>query len=351
MATAFQRGVRTNALIGRNRHLARADGAGLLVDHAHDGGHRRDLVLELAGGLRGGRAQLAAHAVFVLRLLGNVVALGHRFGGLQHAPVQASACARSIHGSRRMCVLASFCTQEMLSRPPATMTSAPSVMTRCAARAMDCNPELQKRLMLKPAVVMGSPARSAIWRGDVAAGGALAEGRSHDHILDFGGIDAGARHGVLHRMRAQRGAIGHVECALPALAEAGARGGYDDCFCHLSDPLICAECFAFLQPSASSSGAGVQNGLVGIGLRGDVLQGARDLAQSHLVGIEHGAAAPGRKAIAIEVHDVDVRTALRNAILDDAGALVDQRIDAALDDFLIADLARRDALLLCGTSR
>ena len=58
----------------------------------------------------------------------------------------------------------SFCTQEMLSSPPATITVAPSVITRCAASAMDCSPELQKRLMLRPAVVTGNPARSAIAR-------------------------------------------------------------------------------------------------------------------------------------------------------------------------------------------
>jgi len=63
-----------------------------------------------------------------------------------------------------MWVLASFWTQEMLSRPPATNTCTPSVMIRCAASAIDCNPELQKRLILKPAVVTGSPARSAIAR-------------------------------------------------------------------------------------------------------------------------------------------------------------------------------------------
>ena len=63
-----------------------------------------------------------------------------------------------------MWVLLSFCTQEMLSSPPATMTCAPSVMTRCAASAIDCRPELQKRLMLKPAVLTGKPARSAMAR-------------------------------------------------------------------------------------------------------------------------------------------------------------------------------------------
>src|SRR5258708_866507 len=33
-------------------------------------------------------AQWAAHAVLILRFLGNVISLGHLFGGLQHVPVQ-----------------------------------------------------------------------------------------------------------------------------------------------------------------------------------------------------------------------------------------------------------------------
>ena len=84
----LERRVGTNALIGRDRDLARADRTACLVDDAHDRGHRRNLVLELARALRGRRPQLAADPVFILRLFGNVVALGHRFGGLQHGPVQ-----------------------------------------------------------------------------------------------------------------------------------------------------------------------------------------------------------------------------------------------------------------------
>ena len=100
-------------------------------------------------------------------------------------------------------------------------------MIRCAASAMDCSPELQKRLMLSPAVRYGQPARSAIGARDVAPGGALAEGRAHDHVLDLGGIDACAFHGVAHGVGAEGRAIGHVECALPALAKTGARGRDD----------------------------------------------------------------------------------------------------------------------------
>ena len=84
---------------------------------------------------------------------------------------------------------------------------------------MDCSPELQKRLMLKPAVLVGSPARRRNRTRDVASGGALAEGRAHDHILDFGGIDAGAFHRVLDRMGAEGRTIRHVESTLPTLAE------------------------------------------------------------------------------------------------------------------------------------
>ena len=73
----------------------------------------------------------------------------------------------------------------------------PSVMTRCAASAIDCRPELQKRLTDNPAVLGGRPARSAIGARDVAAGRALAERGAHDHVLDLAGLDAGALDGVL----------------------------------------------------------------------------------------------------------------------------------------------------------
>jgi hypothetical protein len=63
-----------------------------------------------------------------------------------------------------MCRLASFCTQEMLSTPPATYTSPSPAMMRWAAVAMVCRPEEQKRLMVMPDTVTGQPAASAIWR-------------------------------------------------------------------------------------------------------------------------------------------------------------------------------------------
>src|SRR5271169_4343920 len=108
---------------------------------------------------------------------------------------------------------------------------------------------------------------------------------------------------------------------------------------------VCAEGLAF-RAQAREQRRGSPEGAVRIGLRGDVAHAARDLAQTNLVGVEHGAAAPRRKAIAVEIDDIDVRAALRNAILDDARTFVDQCVNAALDDFLAVHLARRDALLL-----
>jgi hypothetical protein len=60
--------------------------------------------------------------------------------------------------------MCSFCTRLMDSSPPATMIGTRSTITRCAASAMACMPDEQKRLTVMPAVVTGRPARSAAWR-------------------------------------------------------------------------------------------------------------------------------------------------------------------------------------------
>ncbi|CAK0592128.1 Uncharacterised protein [Burkholderia pseudomallei] len=58
----------------------------------------------------------------------------------------------------------SFCTHEIDSTPPATNTSPSPAITRCAASAIVCNPDEQKRLTVIPGTPTGSPARSAICR-------------------------------------------------------------------------------------------------------------------------------------------------------------------------------------------
>jgi len=62
----------------------------------------------------------------------------------------------------------SFCTHEIDSTPPATKMSPSPAITRCAAIAIVCSPEEQKRLTVAPGTVTGQPARSAICRAMLA---------------------------------------------------------------------------------------------------------------------------------------------------------------------------------------
>ena len=59
-------------------------------------------------------------------------------------------------------------------------------------------------------------------------------------------------------------------------------------------------------------------------------------------GVEHRSAALHGKTVAGEVHDVDVGRALRDAFLQDVRAFVHQRIQQAIDDLRVGDLARHD---------
>ena len=227
----------------------------------------------------------------------------------------------------------------------------PSVMTRCAASAMDCRPELQKRLMLKPGGGRRQPARSAMARAMLPPVVPSPNVEPMITSSTSAGLEPGALDGVPHRVGAEGGAVGHVECALPALAESGARRGDDDRFGHDDGPL----CSLKVLPSSArraSSGAGARRRRPprrpAAAMRA---QGVRDLGEPDLVGVEHRTAAVGGEAVAVQIHDVDVGAALRDALLDDAGALVDERVDAALDDLLVADCARRVSVPRPGTSR
>src|ERR1700688_4440665 len=68
-----------------------------------------------------------------------------------------------------------------------------------------------------------------------------------------------------------------------------------------------------------------------------------DVLWSDRVGPPHRAAAIPREAEAEDPHDVDVTRPQRDAVAEELGALVDEREHAALDDFLVLDLAALDA--------
>ena len=253
----LERGIRADAFIPIDGDLAHDDRAGRLVDGTHDRLHRHDLVVELPFGLRGGRPQLAANAVLILQLLGDVVALGHRLGSLQHRPVQRRLVLENpgvgSHVSVGFVLHAGNALETAGDHDRCTLGhdalggQRDGLQSR-AAEAIDAQAGGRH----------GKPGAKRNRASDVAAGRALAEGRAHDHILDLGRVNAGACHRVLHGVSAQSGAIGHIECALPALAEAGTRRGDDDGPGHDEDPLNSVKVLPSWARRASSA-AGVQN--------------------------------------------------------------------------------------------
>src|ERR1700730_5457076 len=72
-----------------------------------------------------------------------------------------------------------------------------------------------------------------------------------------------------------------------------------------------------------------------------------DLFQADGVGVPHRSTGIRGKAVAIEIDDVDVHGAKRDAFFEEARALVNQRVDAAIDDFLCENVALWDAGFGC----
>ena len=94
---------------------------------------------------------------------------------------------------------------------------------------------------------------------------------------------------------------------------------------------------AMLSPrstSSTSSGAGCQ--CIGPKMSWYLRMPVEQRRQTDGVGIEHRAAAIAREAIARRPDHIDVGRAQRDALLQNAEALVEQRIQAALDDLLLA---------------
>jgi hypothetical protein len=98
-------------------------------------------------------------------------------------------------------------------------------MMRCAAIAMVCKPDEQKRFTVTPLTVTGRPARNADCRPTVRTFWVCA---THDHILNLAALDASAFQCVFDHMAAERCAMRHVHCTFPAFAEwrAGGRNDY-----------------------------------------------------------------------------------------------------------------------------
>ena len=80
----FERGVGAVALVAHQRHRLKAFRLGVLVDDFFGGRQRHDLVVEALGLLACRRPALAFQRIGILRFAADLVALGHRIGGVDH---------------------------------------------------------------------------------------------------------------------------------------------------------------------------------------------------------------------------------------------------------------------------
>src|SRR5712691_7566256 len=249
----------------------------------------------------------------------------------------------SSHGSRAMCLLPSFCTQEIDSTPPATITGTRSTMTRCAAMAMVCNPDEQKRFTVVPAVVTGRPARSAIWRAMlppvVPSGSAQPMMTSSTSPGSIFARSTAARTAwppmvaPWVRFRAPR-----HDFARPVRAVETMTASVMDRSSSFVEGLA-------LGREALQERRGLPELGLGVRVLREPLDGPHDVEEADGVRMEHRPAAGRREAVSRQINDVDIGGALGDSLLEDERAFVDQCEDAALHDLVVADLAAWNARL------
>src|SRR5678815_2882528 len=198
----------------------------------------------------------------------------------------------------------------MDSTPPATITGTRSTSTRCAAMAIVCSPEEQKRLTVTPAAVTGRPARSAIWRAMLPP--VVPSGRAQP--MRTSSTSAGSI-----RARSTAARTAWAPSVAPWVMLRAPRQDF-------ARPVRAVE-------TMTASVMGVSRAIERLALVGETgeqrsrdprefLHPAHHVEEADRVRVEHGPAAEGREAVAREVDEVHVGRALRDALVEDLRAFV-----------------------------
>src|SRR5262245_31802946 len=201
-------------------------------------------------------------------------------------------------------------------------------MILCAARAMVCMPEEQKRLMVIPGTVTGQPARTAIWRAmfqPVAPSGlaqpmmtsstssASTFARSSAACTTCPPIFAPCVMLSAPRQLLVSGVLAVETMTASAIEFPSFFGEFDEKRRRFPRRAL----IALLE----------------------ALDRFQDFIEADRICIEHRPAAKRREAVAGEIDHVDVGGAQRDALVEDVGAFVDQRVDEALHDLFIGHLS------------
>src|SRR5258708_5654641 len=214
------------------------------------------------------------------------------------------------------------------SSPPAATTAPSPARTRCAASAMVCRPEEQKRFTVMPGTVTGQPARSAICRAILPP---VAPSGVAQPMITSSTSSAS----TFARSSAACTACPPIFAPWVMLSEPRQllHSGV------LAVETITASVIefpSFLRQFHEQRRRLPHGALVAFLKR---LNRIQDLLQPDGIRVKHRPAAVGREAVAGEVHHVDVGGPQRDAFLEDLGAFVDEGVDEPLHDFLVGDAA------------
>src|SRR5947209_3283834 len=227
------------------------------------------------------------------------------------------------------------------------MAGTPSTTTRCAANAMACKPELQKRLIVVPAVVTGKPARIAARRATLwpVAPSGSAQPRITSSIsagsspLRFTACSITWPPIVTPcvSLNAPRNALPIGVRAVETIAASRMRRHRLPFRRRTALPRT-ERAAAFRELSQQRRGRPV----VAVRAR-ERFHLVDDGFQPDPVSPAQRPAAERRERVAVHPHDVDVTGPRGNAFVEDLRRFVDQQVHAALEDLVVGDLAPLDA--------
>src|SRR5688572_2600888 len=210
------------------------------------------------------------------------------------------------------------------------MSPSPAI-TRCAASATVCRPEEQKRFTVMPETVTGSPARIAIWRAM---------------------LPPVAPSGVAQPMITSSTSCGSTFARFSAACTTWPPILAPWVWLRAPRQLLHSGVLAVETMTASAIERSPFLGEFDEQGRGfphfahvallEFLDRSQHVLQAHRVGVEHRPAAVGGEAVAGRVDHVDVGRGQRDALCQDGGGLVHQRVERRPDDLLVGNRAALD---------
>ena len=221
----------TNTFVVAHRHLFGHE-AHHLVRDTHGDRNGGNFSCKQTCSQRGSCLLLAGSPVLIHCITADVVAFGHVFGCLQHVPVNFGLVLDQPRIGQHMHIHLLLYAGNGLHTPRyINVALIGNDALRCQCNGLQTR--RAKAINRHARHSDGATSAQCCLACNVGPGCPLGVCASHDDVIHLGCLDASALDGMLHRVTAQRGAMGHVEGTFPAFGQGGACGGYDYCGSHV----------------------------------------------------------------------------------------------------------------------